>query len=1108
MVRCPKCGKMNQDSSRFCNQCGAILPQTRIRCPQCGAMNPIGNVFCSKCNARLLPTEMQLPKKPKPAEEPPVGVKGISLPTLPKAREGGLEPGELPDWLLELTEQSLGKPAETGDTAESAAADQFPDWLPSLADTIDYGIDKTPNTSAKSKSTVESAPAFSDFPDWFSDLTGEVSAPEEPLPQAGDTSAPSDWLAGLLEDAETAGPVEIEAPSAMEEEPVLEELPDWLSDLTPEESAAAPSEDIYTMASPPSPWEAAMPASDLAAQLAAELPDWLLAGAVPTSPAEAPAPRPVPQWLLKNVEKPMPGQAAKDTSGAGQLPAWLLQGAEPGPMAAVSRAPAPSYPEPTKVQERARPAAKAAPPPFPEPEAPAPGTGEPDWLQGLLEEQVKPQAAVSAKKPAPEVAPQASEPDWLLGIYEEEGEPQAGAPFVEPTAKAAAEEATPDWLLGIYEEEGEPQAGAPFVEPTAKAAAEEATPDWLLGIYDEEETRPQATVLTTKPTETAAETSVPDWLAGIYSEEETETQAGPAAKTEKAAPGVPDWLAGIYSEEKAEPLTGVFSAEPEEEIAPETAVPDWLAGIITESPVPVEPQAPLAGAEAPRETHVPDWLADLEPVAPTPEEKRPSPFAASSTVFTAAAPEEAQAGPSATPEWLKGVTPTEQETAFKPAQPLFVPGEEEPGAFQEEYEEPVLAGSEIPDWLKDLSPAAPGPVEKETVFYERVAEDESLVRAEVPSWLQGLRPLGTGPLPPLPEVMVPGAETPLPQEGGLVRAEIPDWVQQLRPAPSAKGEAGEKRVLEPAETEGPLAGLRGVLPPGAVIDMPADFQPAPPSTFPEAIISQAQLWQKLLEQPRSVQRPVAQFRARSGSGQLAMRLIVAATLLAVTMLGLLWGESPLAQALSRPHIEHLNKAIGELQTGDTVIVAVEYGPAEAGEMAAVAQAMMRHLADRNAHVMMVSTLPEGAGIVQSLLEPLALANRLPNGQAAYLPGSASGVAQFLAEPAEAKMIVVLAGRGERLRWWVEQNNATQALPMVIGVNAATAPLAMPYLETPPVAGWITGLPDVVAYQEFRGLPSGVLKSQLDALMLAHWAALVLLLLGLFYYLALGKKGAA
>jgi len=1038
-------------------------------------MNPIGNVFCSQCNTRLLPTEMQLPEKPKPAEESPVGVKGISLPTLPQAKDSGLEPEELPDWLLELTEQSLGKPTEAAGLEESAAADQFPDWLSSLADTTNQGSGETPDVLAEGKSTAESAPTRAELPDWFTDLTGDISTAEEPAPEEADAGATPNWLAGLLEEEETVGPFGVEAEPATEEEPALEELPDWLSDLTPEEPAAGPSEDIYAMAPPASTWEADVPTPDIAAQPSVELPDWLITTAEPASPDEAPA-QSVPQWLLKNVEEPAPNQGAGKTLDTGQIPAWLMQGAEPG-AAVAPRAPALSYPEPARVQERARPTAEAAPAPIPvvEPEELAPAVGEPDWLRGLYEEEEEPQAAIFAEAPATEVAPAAGEPDWLMGILEED----------------------------------EPQAVAATEEPATAAAPVETTPDWLLGLYSEEETQPQAAVLTTEPEQAAAEAGVPDWLSAIYSEEETEPQATfSAPEAEKAASDVPDWLAGIYHEEEAEPLATVFAAEPEEEIATETAVPDWLAGIIAEEPVPVEPQAPAEDARTTLEMGVPDWLAGLEPEAPATEEERPTPFAADSVIFTETAAEKSPAGPSATPDWLRGVTPIDEELALKPTQSAFISGEGIPDGLEEESEEPVLAGGEIPDWLKGLSPSTSSPAEEEAAFYERVSEDESLVRAEVPSWLQGLRPPGTGPLPPLPEVMVPGAEIPLPQEGGLVRAEIPDWVQQLRPVPSAEGEAGEKRPLEPAETEGPLANLRGVLPAGLAIDMPADFQPTPPPAFPDAIITQAQLWQKLLEQPRSVQRPVAQFRARSGRGQLAMRLIVTAILLAVTMLGLLWGGAPLSQALSRPHIEHFSKAIDTLEAGDTVIVAVEYGPAEAGEMAAIAQAVIQHLTDRNAHVMMVSTLPEGAGLIQSLLEPLALANRLPAGQTAYVPGSASGVAQFLTEPSEAKLIVVLAGRGERLRWWVEQNNATQALPMVAGVNAVTAPLAMPYLETSPVTGWMSGLPDVAAYQEFRGLSSGVLKSQLDALMLAHWAALVLLLLGLFYYLALGKKGAS
>ncbi|MBN2390691.1 MAG: zinc-ribbon domain-containing protein [Anaerolineae bacterium] len=1052
MVRCPKCGKINQDSSLFCSQCGATLPQTRIRCPECGTMNPIGNVFCSQCNTRLLSGEMQLPEEPKPAaEEAPAGVKGISLPTLPTAKEGALEPEELPDWLLELTEQSLGKSTETPSAAEPTPSDQFPDWLSSLTgDTADNLTDETSNIFSVDESTPEEESAFSELPDWFSELTGDTSAPGAAEPEETAADATPDWLAGLLEDETAEG--EVEATSdltasslaasgleeAAEEEPVLEELPDWLSDLTPEEPATASVEDIFEMAPPSSAWEAVAPAEpapsspDFAAEPRAEFPEWLLATAVPTPPGEAPISQPLPEWLSKNAEEFAPTQEAGEPSDAGQFPAWLMKGAEPGTVSAAPRMPASSHPEPVKIQKPAHPAVETVPTP----------------------------SAVAK----PEEAPQASAP--------ESGAPESG---------------TPDWLLGIYEEEIEPQTITPAAEVTSEA--EETAgglPDWLAGIYGEEEGELQVPISTTEPEETGDETG-------------------------EAANGLPDWLAGIYSEEEEEPLGAVFTAEPEdEEIAPETAVPDWLAGVMAEEPIPEQPQVSTEGEEAspaPGETadNLPDWLAGLVTETPA-EEERPTPFATESPIFTEAAPEEPSPATATTPDWLKGVTAVDKELALKQEHPAFVPSEATSGTFEEEYEEPVLEGGEIPDWLKGLKPSAPSSVEEEAAFIERVSEDESLVRAEVPSWLQGLRPPGTGPLPPLPEMMMPGADVPPPEEGGLVRAEIPDWVQQLRPVPSAKG---EQRPLELAETEGPLAGLRGVLPSGLAMDMPTDFQPAPPPAIPESIVAQAQLWQKLLEQPRSVQRPVAQHRTRSGKGQLATRLIVAVILLAVTVLGLLWDNNiPLSQAIIQPHIEHLSKAIDALESGDTVIVAMEYGPAEAGEMTTLAEAVMQHLADRNAQMIVVSTLPEGTGLIQGLLEPLDLTNSLPAGQTAYLSGSSNGVAQFLSKPAEAKMIVVLAGRAERLRWWVEQNNATQALPMAMAVNAATAPLAMPYLETSSVVGWMVGLPDVAAYQQFRLLTSSILDSQLNALMLTHWAALALLLFGLFYYLALGKKGAS
>lgn len=47
---CPTCHAVNPDGARFCNNCGARLPEG---CPNCGHANPQGAKFCNKCGYRL-----------------------------------------------------------------------------------------------------------------------------------------------------------------------------------------------------------------------------------------------------------------------------------------------------------------------------------------------------------------------------------------------------------------------------------------------------------------------------------------------------------------------------------------------------------------------------------------------------------------------------------------------------------------------------------------------------------------------------------------------------------------------------------------------------------------------------------------------------------------------------------------------------------------------------------------------------------------------------------------------------------------------------------------------------------------------------------------------
>jgi membrane protease subunit (stomatin/prohibitin family) len=60
MVVCPKCGFQNPQTSKFCNNCGTLIPQpgqaqpvATVDCPKCGNANPVGTKFCPNCGAKL-----------------------------------------------------------------------------------------------------------------------------------------------------------------------------------------------------------------------------------------------------------------------------------------------------------------------------------------------------------------------------------------------------------------------------------------------------------------------------------------------------------------------------------------------------------------------------------------------------------------------------------------------------------------------------------------------------------------------------------------------------------------------------------------------------------------------------------------------------------------------------------------------------------------------------------------------------------------------------------------------------------------------------------------------------------------------------------------------
>jgi hypothetical protein len=523
-------------------------------------------------------------------------------------------------------------------------------------------------------------------------------------------------------------------------------------------------------------------------------------------------------------------------------------------------------------------------------------------------------------------------------------------------------------------------------------------------------------------------------------------------------------------------------------------LPDWLSGMQAEGPdaEPAAVSAELPESLEEQEEDLPNWLEELKPTE-TPEERPASPIQ--------------ETEPSPLPDQEEGI----DEIETKPEE------EEAPGLIQEKPPEPPKRGkaapismgeepedvgeSEIPEWLRDLGPA---PVKSEEV--SKAPAPEGLEQADLPSWLSNLQPPGTGPLP---KHGLSEEEIEELTEKGLVRAEIPEWVEDLRPT----GEATEitrtvdvepEAIIEP-EVEGPLSGMQNALASRPLVDMPADFQLALRLEPPDHLVEEAQLWQELLERPPSEEHIVREKPAGTRWPESLLRagllLVLCAAVVAV-----IWGFLPdtLFSQPTQPNVTSLVSTVDTLQAGDTVALVLEYGPAEAGEMHSLTEATLDHLLARKAQVQVLTTVPVGEALIQERLdwaEETILADEPSTVEnLGYWAGGSSGVANFLASTSndeKSDLLLIIAARPERLRWWIEQNTALgdAARPLGVAVSASAGPMARPYLQSTEVDGWLVGIRGAAAYWEARGMPNINVTRQANAVTFTQWVAAGLILIG-------------
>lgn len=581
---------------------------------------------------------------------------------------------------------------------------------------------------------------------------------------------------------------------------------------------------------------------------------------------------------------------------------------------------------------------------------------------------------------------------------------------------------------------------------------------------------------------------------------EPEPSAPPPQPVEPSTPKIEppaakpdDWLGQLRAQvtaEEAPAISETPAAESQVPIELEESA-DWLARLRANEPAAAE----LSPTEKARRTaesieiveeDLPDWLR--APATPTQPSAAPMPdWVTEITPETKATSSAPPAATEETPDWLEPTpTLTEERAPVSETPTWFKPLE-----TTTEIPPPVPATEEeIPDWLKALKPSeeefsaltrpeAPG----ETLLEEKIEKPAWLTATPylepgeeefLPDWLRTPQP--TAPVTPTPEAIAPE-----------FRGELPDWIAALKPVEQA---VPQMVTTGPVETTGPLAGLRGVLPLAAVV-----AEPHPLSTAPTAnpFAEHARLFEAVLAAPPTA--PAA--RAKKSTRRDGIFRALVYTLLALAII-VPFFLPDLATASIRTFgtpTADLYDTLQALPPDSLVLVAFDYDAGNIGEMDLQANALVRHLMQRRAQIIALSTLETGPQIAQRVLDDAARAsgnytygtNYLNVG---YLAGQEAGLRQLatiglaptttdylyrrpLAQYGDlaraqnwrnVALVIELAGSPEALQKWMEQVQPRVNVKIVAGVSASAEPRARAYREAKQLGALMSGLMGAAQYE--------------------------------------------
>jgi hypothetical protein len=201
-------------------------------------------------------------------------------------------------------------------------------------------------------------------------------------------------------------------------------------------------------------------------------------------------------------------------------------------------------------------------------------------------------------------------------------------------------------------------------------------------------------------------------------------------------------------------------------------------------------------------------------------------------------------------------------------------------------------------------------------------------------------------------------------------------------------------------------------------------------------------------------------------------------------------------------------------------VAFDYEPARVGELEAAAAPIFKLLQQPN--LTFISTNETGAMLAERFISgPLADTDKsgFEYRNLGYLPGGQMGIRALAQNPAQTfpelagitsisqfTALIIITDSADSARTWIEQTSFTEsAIPIMIISSAQAAPMIQPYYDSQQISGLVSGLYGAAVFEQNSGGDPGITRGYWDAYSLGMLLAMVLIVGGGLWNLALGLR---